>query len=76
MGQTPEGVASGETVLMSKLLLKTTPPKAIVYTMGLGDGCARHYFVMRILATLSMGSVSPFSSLTLWAWFRRSTSSV
>jgi hypothetical protein len=29
-----EGVASGETVLTSKLLLKTTPPKVLVYTIG------------------------------------------
>ena len=32
--RTSEGAASGETVLMSKLLLKTTPPKALVYTIG------------------------------------------
>ena len=32
--RTSEGAASGETVLMSKLLLKTTPPKALVYTIA------------------------------------------
>jgi len=34
--RTREGAASGETVLMSKLLLKTTPPKTLVYTTGWG----------------------------------------
>jgi hypothetical protein len=35
-----EGAVSGEKVLVSKLLLKTTPPKALVYTMGSIYGCS------------------------------------
>jgi hypothetical protein len=38
-----EGAVSGEKVLMSKLLLKTTPPKALVYTMARSGSNRTHF---------------------------------
>jgi hypothetical protein len=42
-----EGAVSGEKVLVSKLLLKTTPPKAPVYTMRRGS-CVVKKFIRRL----------------------------